>query len=82
MRVRKSPDMPQPTAFSVIWLSISFCCCSHENDDDALFENEPSGRSGTRAPHVWLSHHGKQISILDLFEPILFCWQFQWTVLA
>ena len=41
---------------------------SQENDDDdALFENEPSGRSGTRAPHVWLRHNGKRISILDLY---------------
>ncbi|WP_245994058.1 dihydrofolate reductase family protein [Tengunoibacter tsumagoiensis] len=36
-------------------------------NDDILFENEPSGRTGTRAPHVWLNHNGKQISILDLY---------------
>ncbi len=68
MRVRKSPDVPQPTAFSVIHgYRYRSAAVSHENDDDALFENEPSGRSGTRAPHVWLSHNGKQISILDLY---------------
>src|ERR1700737_1118566 len=67
MRVRKSPDVPQPTAFSVIHgYRYRSAAVSHENDD-ALFENEPSGRSGTRAPHVWLSHNGKQISILDLY---------------
>ena len=68
MRVRKSPDVPQPTAFSVIHgYRYRSAAVSHENDDDALFENEPPGRSGTRAPHVWLSHNGKQISILDLY---------------
>lgn len=68
MRIRKSPDGPQPTAFSVIYgYRYRSAAVSHENDDDALFENEPSGRSGTRAPHVWLSHNGKQISILDLY---------------
>ncbi len=68
MRVRKRPDVPQPTAFSVIYgYRYRSGAVSHENDDDVLFENEPSGRSGTRAPHVWLSHNGKQISILDLY---------------
>ena len=68
MRVCKSSDVPQPTAFSVIHgYRYRSAAVSHENDDDALFENEPSGRSGTRAPHVWLSHNGKQISILDLY---------------
>jgi putative polyketide hydroxylase len=69
MRVRKSPDVPQPTALSVIYgYRYRSAAVSHENDDDAaLFENEPSERSGTRAPHVWLSHNGKQISILDLY---------------
>jgi hypothetical protein len=68
MRVRKSPDVPQPTAFSVIHgYRYRSAAVSHENDDDAFFENEPSGRPGTRAPHVWLSHNGKQISILDLY---------------
>jgi putative polyketide hydroxylase len=67
MRIRKSPDVPQPTAFSVIHgYRYRSAAVSHENDD-ALFEIEPSGRSGTRAPHVWLSHNGKQISILDLY---------------
>jgi putative polyketide hydroxylase len=68
IRVGKRPDVPQPTAFSVIHgYRYRSAAVSHEPDDDALFENEPSGRSGTRAPHVWLSHNGKQISILDLY---------------
>ena len=68
MRVRKRPDVPQPTAFSVIYgYRYRSGAVPHENDDDVLFENEPSGRPGTRAPHVWLSHNGKQISILDLY---------------
>jgi hypothetical protein len=68
MRVRKSSDMPRPTAFSVIQgYRYRSAAVSHEQDDNALFENEPSGRSGTRAPHVWLRHNGKQISILDLY---------------
>jgi putative polyketide hydroxylase len=67
MRVRKSLDMPQPTAFSVIYgYRYRSAAVSHEYDD-ALFENEPSGRSGTRAPHIWLHHNDKQISILDLY---------------
>jgi hypothetical protein len=68
MHVRKSPDVPQPTAFSVIYgYRYRSAAVSHEYDADALFENEPSRRSGTRALHVWLSHNGKQISILDLY---------------
>ncbi|MEO6887635.1 MAG: FAD-dependent monooxygenase [Ktedonobacteraceae bacterium] len=68
MRVRKSPDGPRPTAFSVIHgYRYRSGAVSHGNDVDALFENEPSGRSGARAPHVWLSHNGKQISTLDLY---------------
>jgi 2-polyprenyl-6-methoxyphenol hydroxylase-like FAD-dependent oxidoreductase len=68
MRVRKRPDVPPPTAFSVMYgYRYRSGAISHENDDDVLFENEPSGRPGARAPHVWLSHHGKQISILDLY---------------
>jgi hypothetical protein len=68
MRVRKRPDVPQPTAFSVIYgYRYRSGAVSHENDDDVLSENEPSGRPGTRAPHVWLEHYGKQISILDLY---------------
>jgi putative polyketide hydroxylase len=68
MRVRKSPHAPQPTGFSVIYgyryRSAAILC---EDDDNVLFENEPSGRPGTRAPHVWLNHDGKQTSILDLY---------------
>ncbi|MBO0777937.1 MAG: FAD-dependent monooxygenase [Ktedonobacteraceae bacterium] len=69
MRIGKRPDGPRPTAFSVIYgYRYRSAAVSHENEDeDALFENEPSGRPGTRAPHVWLSHNGKQISILDLY---------------
>lgn len=68
MRVRKSSDAPQPTAFSVIdGYRYRSAAVSHANDADALFENEPSGRPGTRAPHAWLSHNGRQISILDLY---------------
>jgi hypothetical protein len=39
------------------------------DDDGAPFENphEPSGRPGTRAPHVWLERDGGTISTLDLF---------------
>ncbi len=68
MRVRKRPDGPQPTAFSVMHgYRYRSAAISHENTEDALFENQPSGRPGTRAPHVWLSHNGKQISTHDLY---------------
>jgi putative polyketide hydroxylase len=68
MRVRQRPDAPQPTAFSVIYgYRYHSAAVSHEHDNDTLFENEPSGRCGTRAPHVWLSHNDKQISTLDLY---------------
>ncbi|GHO68006.1 FAD-binding monooxygenase [Ktedonobacter sp. SOSP1-52] len=68
MRVRKSSNAPQPTAFSVIYgYRYRSAAVSHKNDDDVIFENEPSGRPGTRAPHVWLRHNGEQISILDLY---------------
>jgi 2-polyprenyl-6-methoxyphenol hydroxylase-like FAD-dependent oxidoreductase len=68
MRIRQRPDVPQPTAFSAIYgYRYRSAAVSHEHDDNTLFENEPSGRPGTRAPHVWLSHNGKQISILDLY---------------
>lgn len=68
MRVRKSPHVPQPTAFSVIYgYRYRSAAVSQEHDDKALYENEPLGRSGTRAPHVWLSRNGKQISILDIY---------------
>ena len=35
--------------------------------DDPLRDFIPSGRPGTRAPHVWIEHGGRQVSILDLF---------------
>jgi len=68
MRVRKSFDTPQPTAFSVIYgYRYHSAAVAYEYDDDPLFENEPSGCPGTRAPHVWLSHNGTLMSILDLY---------------
>jgi 2-polyprenyl-6-methoxyphenol hydroxylase-like FAD-dependent oxidoreductase len=68
MRVRKHPDGPQPTAFSVMYgYRYHSAAVSHEDTEDALFENGPSGHPGTRAPHVWLSHNGKQISTHDLY---------------
>jgi len=40
-----------------------------EGDDGALWEdpNEPSGRPGMRAPHVWIDCDGTEVSTLDLF---------------
>jgi 2-polyprenyl-6-methoxyphenol hydroxylase-like FAD-dependent oxidoreductase len=37
-------------------------------DDGALWEdpNEPSGRSGMRAPHLWIDRDGGRVSTLDL----------------
>ncbi len=69
LRVRKNPQTPQPTGFSVIYgyRYRSTAIISEDEHDDALFENEPSGRPGTRAPHVWLMHDGRQHSILDLY---------------
>lgn len=68
VRVCRHPDAPRPTAFSVIYgYRYRSAAVSSEYDEDALFENEPSGRPGTRAPHIWLSHYGEQISILDLY---------------
>lgn len=70
MHVRgyKNPNAPQPTGFSVIsGYRYRSAAIIYEDDDDVLFENEPSGRPGTRAPHVWLNHDGKQLSILDLY---------------
>jgi 2-polyprenyl-6-methoxyphenol hydroxylase-like FAD-dependent oxidoreductase len=67
MRVRKRPDAPQPTAFSVIYGYRYRSDAVAAEHDDVLFENEPSGRAGTRAPHVWLSHDDQQLSILDLY---------------
>lgn len=68
MRVGKRHDGPQPTAFSVMHgYRYRSAAVSYEHEDEALFENEPSGRPGTRASHVWLSHNGKQISTHDLY---------------
>jgi 2-polyprenyl-6-methoxyphenol hydroxylase-like FAD-dependent oxidoreductase len=41
----------------------------HDGDPGPLHDNprESRGRSGTRAPHVWLEQHGARISTLDLF---------------
>ncbi|GDY29738.1 FAD-dependent monooxygenase [Gandjariella thermophila] len=37
-------------------------------DDGAVVEDptRPSGRPGTRAPHLWLRHHGRDIGVHDL----------------
>jgi putative polyketide hydroxylase len=37
--------------------------------DDPVTEYVPSGRPGSRAPHVWLERGGRQISTIDLFGP-------------
>jgi len=37
--------------------------------DDPVTEYVPSARSGSRAPHVWLSRGNEQISTIDLFGP-------------
>jgi putative polyketide hydroxylase len=67
-RVRKSQQTLQPTGFSVIHgYRYRSAAVISEDENDVLFENEPSGSPGTRAPHVWLMHNGKQISILDLY---------------
>jgi 2-polyprenyl-6-methoxyphenol hydroxylase-like FAD-dependent oxidoreductase len=34
---------------------------------DALRDFVPTARPGHRAPHVWVEHDGRQVSILDLF---------------
>lgn len=69
LHVRKSPQAPQPTGFSVMqgYRYRSEAILSEDEPNDVLFENEPSGRPGTRAPHVWLMHNGKQASTLDLY---------------
>lgn len=69
-RVRPGSPERQPTAFSVIqgyrYRSVAVLP-EDEEEDGVLFENEPSARPGTRAPHIWLTHHGQRISILDLY---------------
>ena len=35
---------------------------------DPVAEYVPTGRPGSRAPHVWLQRNGERISTLDLFE--------------
>jgi 2-polyprenyl-6-methoxyphenol hydroxylase-like FAD-dependent oxidoreductase len=37
--------------------------------DDPVTEYVPSGRPGSRAPHVWLKRGNEQISTIDLFGP-------------
>jgi putative polyketide hydroxylase len=37
--------------------------------DDPVTEYLPSGRPGSRAPHVWLMRGNEQISTIDLFGP-------------
>ncbi|GCE50061.1 putative polyketide hydroxylase/tetracenomycin A2 monooxygenase-dioxygenase [Thermosporothrix hazakensis] len=67
--VRKSPDAPDPTAFSVMngYRYRSAAILSEDDTEPTLFENEPSGRPGTRAPHVWLTQDGQRCSTLDLY---------------
>lgn len=69
LHVRKSPQAPRPTGFSVTqgYRYRSAAILSEDEPNDVLFENEPSGRPGTRAPHVWLMHNGEQLSTLDLY---------------
>ena len=35
---------------------------------DPVRDYVPSARPGRRAPHVWLTHQGRQVSTLDLFD--------------
>jgi putative polyketide hydroxylase len=35
---------------------------------DPVRDYVPSARAGRRAPHVWLTDHGRQVSTLDLFD--------------
>jgi putative polyketide hydroxylase len=67
--VRASVDSPRPTGFSVVdgYRYRSDAVVRERDNDGTLYENEPSGRLGTRAPHVWLKHEGKQVSTLDLY---------------
>jgi putative polyketide hydroxylase len=69
LHVRKSPQAPRPTGFSVMqgYRYRSAAILSEDEPHDVLFENEPSSRPGTRAPHVWLMHNGEQVSTLDLY---------------
>jgi putative polyketide hydroxylase len=34
---------------------------------DPVNDYRPSGRPGSRAPHLWIEHEGRRVSILDLF---------------
>jgi hypothetical protein len=47
---------------------VSDAVAVEEDDDGALWEepNEPSGRPGMRAPHVWIDRDGGRVSTLDL----------------
>ncbi|QBD83150.1 hypothetical protein EPA93_47195 [Ktedonosporobacter rubrisoli] len=68
-RVRKDPDAPAPSALSVAsgYLYRSTAIIAEGEDNGVLYENRPSSRPGTRAPHIWLMHNAKRISILDLY---------------
>jgi putative polyketide hydroxylase len=68
-RVRKHADGPPPTPFSVVhgYRYCSAAVISEDEDDGVYFENQPSGRPGTRAPHVWLERAGSRLSVLDLY---------------
>jgi len=75
--LRVAPDLPadphQPLAndlnIEMGYIYRSSAMISEDADDARIHENprESKGRPGTRAPHVWLGHDGRQISTLDLF---------------
>lgn len=67
--IRQDPSSPSPTAFSVMngYHYRSAAILSEESSTALLFENEPSGSPGTRAPHVQVMHNGEQFSLLDLY---------------
>ena len=75
--MRVAPDLPadphQPLAndlnIEMGYIYHSSALIPEDANDARVHENprESKGRPGTRAPHVWLGHHGQQISTLDLF---------------
>jgi putative polyketide hydroxylase len=75
--VRVAPDLPadphQPLAndlnIELGYIYRSSAMIPEDANDSRVHENprESKGRPGTRAPHVWLGHDGRQISTLDLF---------------
>ncbi|GHO46498.1 FAD-dependent monooxygenase [Ktedonospora formicarum] len=67
--VRTNSDAPQPTGYSVAsgYRYSSTAIYSEQKDTGTGFENEPSAAPGTRAPHLWLTHGDKRLSVLDLY---------------